>query len=252
MPYEAAQAVAATFCHPIRHALMPLFGPGFPSRCRSPDDPAFGRMVVDRAIVRRSTALAHEYRRMAQSAPQRASTSDALPTPQSTSSTPGPSLPIEPRPLRLDTTTANARHGGRWDRYAESGYGTDTDTSDRTVVTPRLASREEWAFVGPRRGQHTDTTSSARRLPVLPTLTIPSPPQPQPWRPAKKRARSTDTERYDDVVWTPPSGHSPPVIAPRILGLSLETRAAYMLMQMSTADDALAVDHRDKRRRIST
>ncbi|KAF2092183.1 DNA-binding domain of Mlu1-box binding protein MBP1 [Saccharata proteae CBS 121410] len=29
MPFEAAKAVAATFCHPIRHALTPIFGPDF-------------------------------------------------------------------------------------------------------------------------------------------------------------------------------------------------------------------------------
>ncbi|GIJ92322.1 hypothetical protein Asppvi_011303 [Aspergillus pseudoviridinutans] len=63
MPYEAAKAVAATFCWKIRHALTPLFGLDFPSMCIHPQDRGrFGRMVIDPAIVRKSTETANYYR----------------------------------------------------------------------------------------------------------------------------------------------------------------------------------------------
>ncbi|KAL4973082.1 hypothetical protein BDW66DRAFT_109685 [Aspergillus desertorum] len=63
MPYEAAKAVAATFCWKIRFALTPLFGDDFPDLCTHPDDRArFGRMVIDPCIVRIATEKANYYR----------------------------------------------------------------------------------------------------------------------------------------------------------------------------------------------
>ncbi|KAL4776653.1 hypothetical protein BDW60DRAFT_224261 [Aspergillus nidulans var. acristatus] len=63
MPYEAAKAVAATFCWKIRFALTPLFGDNFPELCTHPDDRArFGRMVIDPGIVRVATEKANYYR----------------------------------------------------------------------------------------------------------------------------------------------------------------------------------------------
>ncbi|KAL4746805.1 hypothetical protein BDW72DRAFT_28371 [Aspergillus terricola var. indicus] len=63
MPYEAAKAVAATFCWKIRFALTPLFGDNFPDLCTHPDDRArFGRMVIDPCIVQIATEKANYYR----------------------------------------------------------------------------------------------------------------------------------------------------------------------------------------------
>ncbi|KAL3433927.1 hypothetical protein BDV09DRAFT_186264 [Aspergillus tetrazonus] len=63
MPYEAAKAVAATFCWKIRFALTPLFGDNFPDLCIHPDDRArFGRMVIDPGIVRIASEKANLYR----------------------------------------------------------------------------------------------------------------------------------------------------------------------------------------------
>ncbi|KAL6232385.1 hypothetical protein BDW75DRAFT_217881 [Aspergillus navahoensis] len=63
MPYEAAKAVAATFCWKIRFALTPLFGDDFPDLCTHPDDRAqFGRMVIDPCIVQIATEKANYYR----------------------------------------------------------------------------------------------------------------------------------------------------------------------------------------------
>ncbi|KAK2787095.1 hypothetical protein FQN52_007361 [Onygenales sp. PD_12] len=62
MPFEAAKAVAATFGWKIRYALTPLFGVEFLSICIPPDDPRFGRMVIDQSIVRAATNSARQYR----------------------------------------------------------------------------------------------------------------------------------------------------------------------------------------------
>lgn len=62
MPYEAAKAIAATFCWKIRYILTPLFGTDFPSLCISPSDRArFGRMIIDPAIVQRAAGIANKY-----------------------------------------------------------------------------------------------------------------------------------------------------------------------------------------------
>lgn len=61
MPFAAAKAVAATFCWKIRHILTPVFGIDFLSLCIHPDDPRFGRMVIDPSIIREATETANQY-----------------------------------------------------------------------------------------------------------------------------------------------------------------------------------------------
>jgi len=45
MPYEIALRLARRVAWPIRHDLVPLFGPTFPSTCLSPDQPGYGQIV---------------------------------------------------------------------------------------------------------------------------------------------------------------------------------------------------------------
>lgn len=56
MPFAAARALAATFCWPIRYALTPLFGPGFPDTCTKPTDPAFQDYKLSREVIRHCQA----------------------------------------------------------------------------------------------------------------------------------------------------------------------------------------------------
>ncbi|KAI0457802.1 hypothetical protein F5B21DRAFT_520805 [Xylaria acuta] len=62
MPYQCAKAVCATFCHNISGAMIPIFGPDFPAICTQVDAPEYSRMVIDPAIVIRSTREAEYYR----------------------------------------------------------------------------------------------------------------------------------------------------------------------------------------------
>ncbi|KAK2614051.1 hypothetical protein N8I77_000911 [Diaporthe amygdali] len=64
MPHACAKAVCATFCAPIAGALIPIFGPDFPSQCTSPDAPEHGRMAIDPAIVAESGREAELFRRV--------------------------------------------------------------------------------------------------------------------------------------------------------------------------------------------
>ncbi|KAI1881462.1 hypothetical protein JX265_000288 [Neoarthrinium moseri] len=64
MPFQCAKAVCATFCHHIAGALIPLFGPEFPSQCIPPEAPEHGRMIIDPATVIQSTTEAERYRRL--------------------------------------------------------------------------------------------------------------------------------------------------------------------------------------------
>lgn len=69
MPYNCAFAVCATFCANIAGALIPIFGPAFPSECVPANSPLCGRMVIDQSIIIRSTEDALAFRIGASSCP---------------------------------------------------------------------------------------------------------------------------------------------------------------------------------------
>lgn len=63
MPYEAAKAMAATFCWRLRYVLTPLFGTDFPAMCIPPSDRKYyGRMTIPEAVVQHATKTAKYYR----------------------------------------------------------------------------------------------------------------------------------------------------------------------------------------------
>ncbi|KAK1778562.1 hypothetical protein QBC45DRAFT_328007 [Copromyces sp. CBS 386.78] len=65
MPYACAKAVCATFCYQIAGALIPLFGPDFPSECISPGEPRYGIMIIKPELItdtmRKSQELYQRY-----------------------------------------------------------------------------------------------------------------------------------------------------------------------------------------------
>ncbi|RYP79603.1 hypothetical protein DL769_002842 [Monosporascus sp. CRB-8-3] len=64
MPYHCAKAVCATFCQRIAGALIPIFGPDFPSLCTPTDTPEYSRMVIDPALVAQATRETEHFRRI--------------------------------------------------------------------------------------------------------------------------------------------------------------------------------------------
>ena len=107
MPYEAAKAIAATFCWKMRYALTPVFGLDFPDSCLPPDDPHYGDMILDHEITKRCTEEAAVYRAMElESRGASARSSPMLPSPltPSTPTHPRPYKELRPKTLKLDTT----------------------------------------------------------------------------------------------------------------------------------------------------
>ncbi|TQV98820.1 hypothetical protein V2A60_007483 [Cordyceps javanica] len=64
MPYKCARAICATFCYPIAPALIPLFGPTFPSECRVPNSHGYRDMTIDPRIIEEATQEARASRSM--------------------------------------------------------------------------------------------------------------------------------------------------------------------------------------------
>lgn len=79
MPFNCAKAVCATFCAPIAGALIPIFGPDFPSQCTSPDAPEHGRMQIDQMIIAESVRESEMFRRMYANAASAAANSNLPP-----------------------------------------------------------------------------------------------------------------------------------------------------------------------------
>lgn len=133
MPFEAAKAIAATFCWKIRYALTPVFGPEFPEMCLRPESEGFGTMVIDPAITERCTEQAHFYRQL------EVETSTGTATVMRSPLTPeSPSLPRNVKQLRPKV---------RQFASARSGYSSDSSFDDNcasTSVSPTLPYCNTW------------------------------------------------------------------------------------------------------------
>ncbi|KAH7312861.1 hypothetical protein BKA65DRAFT_484057 [Rhexocercosporidium sp. MPI-PUGE-AT-0058] len=62
MPFSCALAVCTTFCSHIAGALIPIFGPTFPSLCVPAEAPEHGRMIIDSQTIHEATAEAEGFR----------------------------------------------------------------------------------------------------------------------------------------------------------------------------------------------
>ncbi|KAL8923233.1 MAG: hypothetical protein Q9172_003210 [Xanthocarpia lactea] len=122
MPFEAAKAVAATFCYRIRYVLTPIFGLDFPAQCIPPGSLGFESMHVAPKIVRECVEAARKSHRLRQG-PRIESRPE---TPLSAGARCWTATNIRPEPLKLDS---------------ENGYGTDTDPSDSYVYSPQKSVR---------------------------------------------------------------------------------------------------------------
>ncbi|KAI0294873.1 transcription regulator HTH, apses-type DNA-binding domain-containing protein [Multifurca ochricompacta] len=59
MPYEVALRLSRRVAWPIRHDLVPLFGPTFPTTCLSPDQPGYGQVIANGGGRRRTRRSNH-------------------------------------------------------------------------------------------------------------------------------------------------------------------------------------------------
>ncbi|KAI9761826.1 MAG: hypothetical protein M4579_000765 [Chaenotheca gracillima] len=240
MPFEAAKAVAATFCYHVRHALVPLFGPKFLNACVSPNDPSFGRMIIDQSIVKACTLLTYEQRSL------------------SIAGTVTPETTDEPRDISMSETltpkTSGVEPRSRYNHardllhnYSESGYGTEADETDRNAGLGRRPIPSKWKHVNePPSDLNLATPSSTEAwLLPLPETIFAKPSFTQSKKTlvamedmdGKSYSPSPSYEDEESLARTRPNIHPD------------EIKAAYMLMQLHTADSSLLDQHRGKRLR---
>lgn len=131
MPYEAARAIAATFCYEIRWALTPIFGNKFPSECLRPEDPSFANFRIDPAIVRHCVEETNRFRKEGPSYDISMSIA-SLPTETPNSDVKSPPSSVKGSKQRLLRPAD-----------VESGYGTDTEGSYKYLMSPEVSPRSQ-------------------------------------------------------------------------------------------------------------
>ena len=244
MPYDGAKAVAATFCYNIRYALTPVFGVDFISLCVRPDNPGFGRMVIDRSIVRHCTEAARDYRALSREA-------SLVRTPQ----TPAPST-IYPR-----WTPKNLRHKAtKGMEEVESEYSTDTDRSDRYPYSPPNSVNLKWTALNTPRSAHAQQLQlpSPQQILTPASISEDNVPQDNSCSEESGLVKQAPLEREDyDEDNSSVSSSVEVIAAPKRrkkpAALTKEARAAYTLMQLQMADATLGESaSRAKRRRASS
>ena len=245
MPYDAAKAIAATFCYKIRYALTPVFGLDFISLCIEPGTEGFGHMVIDQSIVRHCTEEANEYRTMS----REGSLAGSPKTPASSTSSRWSSKPYRLKP---------AKH-----MDVESGYGTDTDRSDKffpsppvtcqwtALNTPRSATIEQYKLDFPQAPSSDATATEGCDAP---------PNSPESSNSDESGASEVSSkqsdEDYREKSLSPALSETELVPAKRkrkIKTSTKEARAAYLLMRLHIADRSLKKSGFSlKRRRASS
>ncbi|KAL8709443.1 MAG: hypothetical protein Q9220_005826 [cf. Caloplaca sp. 1 TL-2023] len=126
MPFEAAKAVAATFCYQIRYVLTPIFGLDFPAQCIPAGGSGFDSMHVAPEIISECIQAAQECYGLHQGA-REGSGSDTPSSARARSWTPSD---IPPKTLKAHDS--------------ESGYGTDSERSDTYILSPRKRFRHSF------------------------------------------------------------------------------------------------------------
>ncbi|OAP56439.1 hypothetical protein AYL99_09618 [Fonsecaea erecta] len=139
IPYDAAKALAATFCWNIRYALTPVFGKDFPEICLPPDSENFGSMQIDAEITKRCALKARHYRELESLVASGQSSGISSPQTPQTPKTPQtrPQLRmILPKPYKESENT--------------SEYSTDTSPEDKYELSspsPQVAFSNPWSAV---------------------------------------------------------------------------------------------------------
>lgn len=195
MPYACARAVCATFCYQIAGALIPLFGPDFPSECISPGEPRYGIMIIKPELINDTMRKAHElYQRYGNWGGP------------STSSSPArrPARPVSSRHQERHhyTPYPNQDHRDRQQQQqrvgrSRRGYFDDNSYDNRQqlrVISAPQTPASEWASHLPR--------PSAGSHPGVPTSTHPSytyserPPHRSAWTAVNNQPPSNSLDRY--------------------------------------------------------
>ena len=241
VPFEAAKAVAATFCYRIRYVLVPVFGPDFVSMCQRSEDSTNPCFRVDASIIQRYTEA------VAASQVQSRESSVAV-SPRTT--TPYDNVPQWP-PKPLGTKSAKTMDD-------ESGYGTDSERSEQYQGSPESPGSAKWTPVNTPTLAHMDTYRFLQQPPRNITST-PRGLEPSSSPRSKRRTKTkrvisdieetsaTDVSSDHCSMYTPTSPKRRK-ISPIVTD---EMRAAYALMELHKEDAKLGEKKTLTRRRAS-
>lgn len=241
VPFEAAKAVAARFCYEIRYVLVPVFGPDFVSMCQKCGDPSYLCLKVDASIIQRCTEAVK-----ANQVQSRESSVAVSPRTHSAYA----NLPVWP-PKPLQPKHANAMD-------AESGYGTDTDRSEKYPGSPDSFRSIEWTPVNSPKLPYLETYPFLQQPPRNVTSTprgLDSPKAPHSKRMANTKRGISEIDEAADVGSS--SDHSKmdapasPKRRKRPGNMTPEIGAAYTLMELNMADATIGERKPLKRRRAS-
>jgi hypothetical protein len=182
MPFEAAKAVAATFCWNIRYALTPVFGADFPAVCIQPGSDRFGEMVIDCSITRQCTEEARTYRSLEKLASSKSTSIIRSPLTPDSPTFPRHVKQLRPKALKLDGNgsgySVEARIAGHYDlipgtphlpyRNAWTPANTPRSVVDTRLPSPREILAEIAAEARKGDGSATDSSSSISSPPLSP------------------------------------------------------------------------------------
>lgn len=242
MPFEAARAMAATFCFNIRYALTPMFGIEFLSLCVRPEDTNFGRMVIDSKIVRHCTNTARAFCALYRGASHRGT----------------PSMKSSNSVGTWSTKSPRANPDNPAD--SESGYGTDTDRSDRYLSSSQTPLTLEWTALNtPMSSTRTNGGTSSPRRGCTSTPDVKyeeslKSSSSDDIRDGKRHSRGKDDD-YDQESCSSRSSIELRKATKRRKTSTIptkESRAAYMLMQLQMADATLGDSPYGSHRRRAT
>jgi hypothetical protein len=252
MPYHAAKAVAATFCYDIRWALTPVFGNDFPSLCLSPKDPCFAKFLIDPAIVQYCAAETDRFRR--EGSTYKIFQAEAA-------------APIEAPNTHFDAPPSTAKVvKQRWARPVdiESGYGTDTDRSDKYLCSPEVSPRTEFTPINrsqsPYSPRMTDVSPMgspvSTRAPqgLLTPTSVPCEHQSEPLRTKRTHSKVAFHDQCDKAVSTRPQttatvdgAHSSETCIDDEKHTLEEIDIAEMLLSLRGTEDAMPPTKRTRR-----
>ena len=289
MPYACAKAICATFCQPIAGALIPIFGPDFPSQCVPVDAPEHGRMTIDPVIILDSTREAEAFRRMYAAVQQ---PYQALPSPTSLPSPRSPQhmarLPpfdygrSHPRSKRVREMDSPDNSG---DAYSspELGMGRSNDRHGKYMVSniQPLRNTSGWTAANHTSYHHNREANyygADPELSVVPRTggihhrALPAPSTQLSYWSAKRPAEAEADHDYD--AGESQNGSNSPTSTSRgdvkeeSTHSGVDKNAAYLLMHLSVRDrqkgkvdkketpmqcsPPLNAEHRSKRRRATS
>ncbi|KAI1629207.1 hypothetical protein EDD37DRAFT_40692 [Exophiala viscosa] len=170
IPYEAAKAIAATFCWHIRYALTPVFGIDFPGICLPPGHKHFGSMQIDPEITKRCALQAQHYREMEGQLTPAPSTAPGTPPTPSKGKAALTYKRIMPKPPNAtDSASESSADVGYEDKYQLSSPSPSiTFSSPWSAVnsprspSPKVAFRNPWSPATTARSDSPQSNSRKR------------------------------------------------------------------------------------------